>query len=67
MHRRRRTFGWLIVMALFATLLAACGGGGTGGGAGGGASAEPIKVGAIFDLTGATADVGTPYARGQIA
>lgn len=25
---------------------------------------EPIKVGAIFDLTGATADVGTPYAEG---
>ncbi|WP_322495881.1 ABC transporter substrate-binding protein [Chloroflexus sp.] len=70
MHRRRRTFGWLVALALFATLLAACGGGGTGGtggGTGGGASAEPIKVGAIFDLTGATADVGTPYARGQIA
>ncbi|MFN3742329.1 MAG: ABC transporter substrate-binding protein [Anaerolineales bacterium] len=25
---------------------------------------EPIKVGAIFDLTGPTADVGTPYAEG---
>lgn len=25
---------------------------------------EPIKVGAIFDLTGATADVGTPYSYG---
>ncbi len=25
---------------------------------------EPIKVGAIFDLTGATADVGTPYSEG---
>lgn len=72
MHRRRRTFGWLVTLALFATLLAACGGGGgtggTGGSTGGGtASTEPIRVGAIFDLTGATADVGTPYARGQIA
>lgn len=27
-------------------------------------SKEPIKVGAIFDLTGATADVGTPYGDG---
>ena len=25
---------------------------------------EPIKIGAIFDLTGATADVGTPYGEG---
>jgi branched-chain amino acid transport system substrate-binding protein len=25
---------------------------------------EPVKVGAIFDLTGATADVGTPYSEG---
>ncbi len=63
MHRRQRLFGWLIAMTVLAMLLAACGGGGTGGGA----SAEPIKVGAIFDLTGATSDVGTPYARGQIA
>ncbi len=29
--------------------------------------AEPIKVGAIFDLSGATGDVGTPYAEGVIA
>ncbi|NWF80527.1 MAG: ABC transporter substrate-binding protein [Chloroflexi bacterium] len=37
--------------------------------AGGGAAAsgEPIKIGAIFDLTGATGDVGTPYSQGQIA
>ncbi|HEX6384902.1 MAG TPA: ABC transporter substrate-binding protein [Anaerolineae bacterium] len=28
------------------------------------ATGEPIKVGAIFDLTGATSDVGTPYAEG---
>ncbi|MEF3273037.1 MAG: ABC transporter substrate-binding protein [Chloroflexus sp.] len=65
MRKRSRTFGWVIVLALFATLLAACGGG--DGGGNGSASNEPIKVGAIFDLTGATADVGTPYSRGQIA
>lgn len=29
--------------------------------------AEAIKVGAIFDLSGATGDVGTPYANGVIA
>lgn len=29
--------------------------------------AEPIKVGAIFDLSGPTGDVGTPYAEGVIA
>ncbi len=27
-------------------------------------AAEPIKIGAIFDLTGPTSDVGTPYAEG---
>jgi branched-chain amino acid transport system substrate-binding protein len=36
-------------------LLVSCGGGG---------SEDAIKVGAIFDLTGATSDVGTPYAEG---
>ncbi|PMP84346.1 MAG: branched-chain amino acid ABC transporter substrate-binding protein [Chloroflexus aggregans] len=64
MVRRKRAFEWLVVLAVFATLLAAGGGGAS---TGGGASSEPIRVGAIFDLTGATADVGTPYARGQIA
>ena len=41
---------------------ASCGGdGGTGGGDG------PIRIGAIFDLTGPTADVGTDYADGMRA
>ncbi len=31
------------------------------------ATGEPIKIGAIFDLTGPTADVSTPYSKGQIA
>ncbi|NTU83595.1 MAG: ABC transporter substrate-binding protein, partial [Chloroflexales bacterium] len=31
------------------------------------ASGEPIKVGAIFDLTGPTADVSKPYSQGVIA
>lgn len=36
----------------------------TGTETGGEATGDPIKVGAIFDLTGATSDVGTPYADG---
>jgi branched-chain amino acid transport system substrate-binding protein len=50
-----------------ALLLAGCGGddGGTDeGGATGGGGGEPIVVGAVFDLSGATADVGTPYGEG---
>ena len=47
----------LLILALGG--LAAC-----GGGAGGGEEAAPIKVGAIFDLTGPTSDVGAPYAEG---
>lgn len=31
------------------------------------ADGEPIPVGAIFDLSGATGDVGTPYAEGVLA
>jgi branched-chain amino acid transport system substrate-binding protein len=71
------------LLAILALLLAACGaqapagggatpapaGAGTAAPAGGGQAAggEPIKIGAIFDLTGATADVGTPYSQGQTA
>ncbi len=59
----------LVPTAVAAMLLTACGGGGdttgaseeTTDAAGGGA---PVVVGAIFDLSGATADVGTPYAEG---
>jgi branched-chain amino acid transport system substrate-binding protein len=39
----------------------AAAGDGEDGGTGGG---EPIVIGGIFDLTGATGDVGTPYAEG---
>jgi branched-chain amino acid transport system substrate-binding protein len=58
-------------MALFAAVVlgltvSACGGDDdepTGGGAGG-EPQQTVKVGGIFDLSGATADVGTPYAAG---
>lgn len=58
----RNKKGIQIIVATFiwvAILLAACAGGGAQP-----ATSEPIKVGAIFDLTGATADVGTPYSEG---
>jgi len=81
MGNDQRRFGMLALLLALALALAACGqqapptGGTTGGGTTGtGAtsappapSGEPIKIGAIFDLTGATADVGTPYSKGQIA
>lgn len=47
-----------------------CGGAVSGGGGGGGddgASDEPITIGVIADLTGATGDVGTPYNQGMLA
>jgi branched-chain amino acid transport system substrate-binding protein len=73
-HRLRRWTGvWWLLPAL-ALVLAACGQqapatGGQPGATGSeqAASGEPIKIGAIFDLTGATADVGKPYSQGQIA
>ncbi len=48
-------FFFLVITSL---VLTACGGGG------GDEGTAPIKVGAIFDLTGATGDVGTPYSEG---
>lgn len=48
-----------------AMLLSACGGSGEGDGSGEGeGSEEPIKIGAIFDVTGPTSDVGKPYSEG---
>ena len=52
-------FALLLVASL---LLTACGGGGAAP-----AAKTPIKVGAIFDLTGGTADVSTPYGEGMKA
>ncbi len=45
----------LLLLALLLLLVACSGGGGED---------DAIKVGAIFDLTGPTSDVGTPYADG---
>lgn len=74
MRNERRWFSLPALVLALAALLAACGGQppqppATGGGTGGEtpSGGPPIKIGAIFDLTGATADVGTPYSKGQIA
>lgn len=56
MSRKLKSLFFVFVIA--SVVLTACGGGGGGG------DAAPIKVGAIFDLTGATGDVGTPYSEG---
>jgi branched-chain amino acid transport system substrate-binding protein len=51
----------LIAGLLSLSLLAGCSGSGSGGS---GASKDPIKLGAIFDITGGTSDVGKPHAEG---
>ncbi|MFZ5921536.1 MAG: ABC transporter substrate-binding protein [Chloroflexota bacterium] len=56
MSRKIKSAFFVLVIA--SLVLTACGGGGGGG------DTTPIKVGAIFDLTGATGDVGTPYSEG---
>jgi branched-chain amino acid transport system substrate-binding protein len=74
MIRRSRT-ALAATAAATALVLSACGGNGDGNGNGGGgtgngdgaASGEPIKIGMIADLTGATGDVGTPYNQGMLA
>ncbi len=67
MTRARRTAALASLSAL-ALALSACGGdessSGSGSGDGGG---EPIPVGVIADLTGATGDVGAPYNEGMMA
>ena len=54
---RRSAMGLMLIAA---TSLIACGGGDDGANG----PDDGIKVGAIFDLTGPTADVGTDYADG---
>ncbi len=49
----------LSIVLLGALVLAACGGGGQKG-------AEPIKIGGLFDMSGPTSDVGTPYGNAII-
>ena len=50
---------FVIMLVVVALALAACGGGG------GGDKEGAIKIGGLFDLTGPTADVSTPYSNGE--
>ncbi|WP_407942272.1 ABC transporter substrate-binding protein [Microaerobacter geothermalis] len=50
-----------LLTLLFVGLLAGCGSSSTSGGE------KVVKIGGIFDITGATADVGKPYAEGAKA
>lgn len=59
----RKISSLLLVLTLLIGVLAACGAASTPSGSGGSTGGD-IKVGAIFDLTGATSDVGVPYANG---
>ncbi len=61
MTRRQPTRPIHPLVAAFVVATAACG----GDGGEGGPADNAIKVGAIFDLTGPTADVGTDYADGM--
>lgn len=67
MHTTKRTASLGIFTAV-ALALAACGGdddtAGEGDTEGAAAEGEPILIGNIADLTGATGDVGTPYSEG---
>lgn len=73
MSFRRKSILSLVFAMLVALVLAACGGDddapaggddGDAGDTGGDAGERTVKVGGIFDITGATGDVGTPYAEG---
>lgn len=54
----------LAAVAAAALVLSACGGDGSDDVASGDGGGEPIKIGVLSDLSGATADVGTPYGEG---
>ncbi|MEK9163550.1 MAG: ABC transporter substrate-binding protein [Chloroflexota bacterium] len=56
-----KRYSFTVVAVVAALLLAACS---TPAPTAAPKDTTPIKVGAIFDLTGATADVGTPYSEG---
>jgi branched-chain amino acid transport system substrate-binding protein len=63
--RTPTTRSLLALLAALTLLAATCGGDdGTASGEGGEAGDDPIVIGGIFDLTGATGDVGTPYSEG---
>ncbi len=63
---QKRSFSILSLLLTLALVVGACAAPAaeTGGAGGAESEAEPIKVGAIFDLTGPTSDVGATYSDG---
>ncbi|MBI5082132.1 MAG: ABC transporter substrate-binding protein [Chloroflexi bacterium] len=59
-----KRYSFTVVVVVAALLLAACSTPAPAAPTAAPKDTTPIKVGAIFDLTGATADVGTPYSEG---
>lgn len=57
MRLKHRWMVWMSLLLTLGMLLTGCGGGGD-------ASDGAIKIGAIFDITGPTSDVGKPYSEG---
>ena len=55
----RKKLTVFVAMMMVLVLLAGC-----GGSSGSNSSKPPIKLGAIFDMTGATGDVGVPHSEG---
>ncbi len=61
----KKVWKGLLAATLMAGMLAGCSGGSEE--ASGGKKGGTVKIGGIFDLTGGTGDVGTPYAEGEKA
>jgi len=55
----RKKLTVLVAVVMILVLVAGC-----GGSSGGSSTKPPIKLGAIFDMTGATGDVGVPHSEG---
>ncbi|MGH8899881.1 MAG: ABC transporter substrate-binding protein, partial [Egibacteraceae bacterium] len=61
---RRFAKAWWALLTVLALLAVACGGPRQQATGGNEATGEPIIVGAVFDLSGPTSDVGVPYSEG---
>ena len=64
MKLRKNKFVYKILGILFVLLLGACSEEGTSEGSDG---SRKVVVGGLYDITGGTGDVGTPYAEGEKA
>ncbi len=64
MHHMARKLVLFVAVALLAGACGGDNGGGNQGAQSGGAEKKPVIVGAIFDQSGPTSDVGTPYSQG---